>query len=127
MLQQIEKLELKARKELEGVTSLNELESWRVRYLGRKGELTLILRGLVKLPPQERKTVGARANQVKDNLEAGLRQEEQTIREAQLVSAKKEAIDITLPGRHFPIGRLHPLVKPSTKYVISSYPWVFRW
>lgn len=111
MLQQIEKLGLKARKELENITGLNELESWRVHYLGRKGELTMILRGLAKMTQEERKTVGAQANQVKNNLEDSLRQKEQALREAQLVSAKEEAIDITLPGRPFPIGRLHPITQ----------------
>jgi phenylalanyl-tRNA synthetase alpha chain len=111
MSQRPEQLELKARKELEGITSLNELESWRVRYLGRKGELTMILRGLAELPPEERKIVGARANQAKNNLEDSLKQKEQALREAQLVSARKEAIDITLPGRPFPVGRLHPITQ----------------
>jgi len=111
MSQQPEQLELKARKELEGITSLNELESWRVRYLGRKGELTIILRGLAKLPPEERKIVGAWANQAKNNLEDSLRQKEQALREAQLVSARKEALDITLPGHPFPVGRLHPITQ----------------
>jgi phenylalanyl-tRNA synthetase alpha chain len=111
MSQQPEQLELKARKELESITSLNELESWRVRYLGRKGELTMILRGLAELPPEERKITGARANQAKNNLEDSLRRKEQALREKELVSARKEALDITLPGRPFPVGRLHPIAQ----------------
>ena len=111
MSQQPEQLKLNALKELESITSIDELESWRVRYLGRKGELTVILRGLAELPTEERKVVGARANKVKVSLENGLRQKEQALREAQLASAKKEAIDVTLPGRSFPAGRLHPITQ----------------
>jgi len=111
VLQQPEQVELKARKELEGITSLSELESWRVRYLGRKGELTMILRGLAELPPEERKIIGARANQAKDDLEDSLREKERALREAQLASAERETIDITLPGRPIPIGRLHPITQ----------------
>jgi len=100
-----------ALQELEGINSVKELESWRVHYLGRKGELTIILRGLAKLPLEERKTVGAHANEVKTNLEGSFGQKEQALREAQLALAKSETIDITLPGRPFPIGRLHPITQ----------------
>jgi phenylalanyl-tRNA synthetase alpha chain len=111
MTQQSEQLEIKALKELESITSIDELESWRVRYLGRKGELTVILRGLAELLPEERKVVGAKANRVKASLENSLRQKEQSLREVQLASVNKEAIDITLPGRPFPLGRLHPITQ----------------
>ena len=111
MSQQPEQLKLIALKELEAITDISELESWRVRYLGRKGELTMILRGLAELPPEDRKVLGARANQLKVSLENSLRQKEQALREAQLASAKKEAIDVTLPGRPFPVGRLHPITQ----------------
>ncbi|MEK7352988.1 MAG: phenylalanine--tRNA ligase subunit alpha, partial [Chloroflexota bacterium] len=88
-----------------------DLEQWRVRYLGRKGELTLILRSLVGLPPEERKALGAQANQVKASLEDALKQKEQILSEAQSATAKKDSIDITLPGRPFPSGRLHPITQ----------------
>ncbi|MBI2850181.1 MAG: phenylalanine--tRNA ligase subunit alpha [Chloroflexi bacterium] len=111
MSEQPEQLKIKALQELEGVTSADKLEQWRVRYLGRKGELTLILRSLAELPPDERKTLGARANQTKVSLEEALKQKEQVIKEAQLVAAKKGGIDITLPGRPLPAGRLHPITQ----------------
>ena len=105
MLEQIEELRLKALRELEGIDSTKELEAWQVGYLGRKSNLTQVLRSLATLPLEERKVVGARANEVRAALEAGLGQKEQALREAQLTSAEREAIDITLPGRPFPIGR----------------------
>ena len=112
MLQQLKELKQNALREIEGITHIKELESWRVRYLGKKSELTRVLRSLATLPLEERKPVGARANEVKTSLEASLRQKGETLREVQLVaSAKREAIDITLPGHPFPVGRLHPITQ----------------
>jgi len=112
MLQKLEELESNALKTLEGINNLQELTPWRVQYLGKKGSLTTILRSLATLPMAERKAVGARANQVKINLEAGSKQKEHALRTAQLsASTEKDAIDITLPGRPFPIGHLHPLTQ----------------
>jgi len=112
MLSQLEKLNSKALQELEGLTNAKELESWRVRYLGKKSSLTRILRSLAKLPLEERKIVGARANDIKVNLEKSLKQKELMLREAQLAADRqKEVIDITLPGYPLPIGRLHPITQ----------------
>lgn len=111
MLSQLEGLNSKALRELESVKDTKELESWRVRYLGRKGELTMILRGLASLSLEERKAVGARANALKASFEDSFNQKEQSLREAESASAKGEAIDITLPGRPLPVGRLHPVTQ----------------
>ena len=112
MLQQLEELKSKALRELESIDNIKELDSWRVHYLGKKSSLTTMLRGLATLSLNERKTVGARANQVKTNLEDSLGQKEQALREVQLAAGKeKEVIDISLPGRPLPIGRLHPITQ----------------
>ncbi len=112
MLNQLEELKLKALQELEDISNIKELESWRVRYLGKKSELTKVLRNLATLPLEERRAVGARANQVRAGLEDGLRQKGKVLREIQLVvSAEGELIDITLPGRPLPIGHLHPITQ----------------
>jgi len=112
MLQQLEELKSKALRELESIDNIKELDSWRVHYLGKKSSLTTILRGLATLSLNERKTVGAQANQVKTNLEDSLGQKEQALREAQLAAGtEKEIIDISLPGRPLPIGRLHPITQ----------------
>jgi len=112
MLQQLEELKLNALQKLGGITNLKELESWRVRYLGKKSELTKVLRSLGALPLEERKAVGARANEVKVYLENSLGQRGEALREMQLAAtAKGEVIDITLPGYPFPIGRLHPITQ----------------
>jgi len=112
MLKQLEELKLKALQELESINDARQLESWRVQYLGKKSSLTTTLRSLASLPLAERKTAGARANQVKANLEDNLMQKEQALREAQLAThTKEETIDITLPGRPVPTGRLHPITQ----------------
>jgi phenylalanyl-tRNA synthetase alpha chain len=111
MLDQLEVLEQKALSELASVSDVKALESWRVHYLGKKSELTLMLRGLGNLPLSERRLAGARANEVKTGLEAGFQQKEQALREAELTVAQREAVDITLPGRPWPLGRLHPITQ----------------
>jgi len=112
MLQQLEELKLNSLQELEGIDHIKELEAWRVRYLGKKSELTKILRSLATFPFEERKAVGAFANEVKAKLEGSLEQKGQILRERQLTTtAKEEHIDITLPGRPFPVGRLHPITQ----------------
>jgi phenylalanyl-tRNA synthetase alpha chain len=109
MSQNPEQLKQDALKELESVNSPETLEVWRIRYLGRKGELTTILRSLADLPPEERRTVGAVANKVKASLEKSFEEKEQAIKTSLLASAGSEDIDITLPGRPFPAGRIHPI------------------
>ena len=112
MLKKLEELKLKALQELEDTNSIKGLESWRVHYLGKKSPLTSILRSLATLPLAERKDVGAQANQVKSDLEDSLRQKEQALREVQLAThSKGEVIDISLPGRPLPTGRLHPITQ----------------
>ena len=112
MLKKLEDLRLNALQELESIGSIKELESWRVRCLGRKSQLTQVLRSLATLPLEEKKAVGARANEVKTLLEDGLRQREQSLHELEMVASAEEGrIDISLPGRLFPMGRLHPITQ----------------
>jgi len=112
VLDQLKELRNKASHELNGISDITELESWRVRYLGKKSELVKTLRSLGTLPLEERKAVGAYANEVKASLESSLEQKGQTLREIQLAtSTKEERIDITLPGRPLPMGRLHPITQ----------------
>ena len=69
MLQQLEELKLKASQELESINDIRELEEWRVRYLGRKSHLTTVLRSLATLSLEEKKAVGALANEVRQKLD----------------------------------------------------------
>ncbi len=111
MLQQLEELRQKALRELAVIDNSQALESWRVRYLGKKSELTGVLRSLATLTLEEKKIVGARANEAKASLEASFQAKEQFLREAELVPVDSGAVDITLPGRLFPTGRLHPITQ----------------
>jgi len=112
MQEQLEEIRAKALSELDSISDVKELESWRVRYLGKKSGIIGILRGLASLPLDERKAVGARANEVKNSLENGLERRRQALREVQLASfADREAVDITLPGRSFPLGHVHPITQ----------------
>ncbi len=109
MLEELERLKAKAIAELDSIDNLRELEEWRVRYLGRKGSLTSILRGLGALPLEERRAVGAAANEVKAAFEIGLKEREEALREQNLAIALEQTrLDITLPGYPVSLGCLHP-------------------
>ena len=117
MREQLEQLAENARRELEAIDSATDMESWRVRYLGRKSDLTGILRGLAGLPLEERKAIGARANEIKSVLgEHFTRKTEALKQEAARASLRVDDTllargDVTLPGRPVPAGRLHPLTQ----------------
>ncbi len=112
MLERLEEVKADALRELAGIDSDGELEAWRIRYLGKKSELTGVLRSLAQLPLEERKTVGARANQTRAELEAGWQRKKEVIQAAQLArTAGEESIDITLPGRPYPAGGRHPITQ----------------
>jgi phenylalanyl-tRNA synthetase alpha chain len=109
MLRELEELKTKAVAELNSIDNLGELEKWRVRYLGRKGALTSVLRGLGSLPIEDRRSAGAIANDIKALLEADLQRKEEVLKEKELVAVLKQArIDVTLPGYPVSLGRLHP-------------------
>ena len=112
MLEKIEEIKSEALKQLAGIDNVKDLESWRVRYLGKKSPLTQILRGLSTLSIEERKSVGAAANKVKNLLDENAGQKGQSLREAHLTSeAARKAIDISLPGRPYHVGHLHPITR----------------
>ncbi len=112
MLEKIEEIKTEALKQIDGIDNVKDLESWRVHYLGKKSPLTQILRGLATLSIEERKVAGAAANQLKTLLENSAVQKGQSLRDAQLKSeSQKEVIDISLPGRSYPAGHLHPITQ----------------
>ncbi len=112
MTPELEKLRTDALADLDRVTAPQELEAWRVRYLGKKSDLTAALRGLAALTPAERKEVGAQANQIKSLLETGLKNKAEAFRAVELArQTAQHAVDITLPGRPEAVGRLHPLTR----------------
>ncbi len=109
MPKQLEELHTQALSELERVSELKELELWRVRHLGKKSKLIQILRSLASLPLEERKKVGAQANEIKRTLESDLIEKREVLEETSLISSLAHGtLDITSPGRPIPAGRLHP-------------------
>ena len=92
--------------------SAAELEQVRVRFLGRQGALTQLLRSLGTLPPEERPVVGAAANEAKRQLEALLETRVDAATQAERVSERRrQRLDLTLPGRRPPLGTVHPLTR----------------
>ena len=98
-----------ARQEINGSKTLEDLEAGRVKYLGRKGAVTLLLRKLSKVDAGERREIGGLLNEIKAEIDSLVEAREQTLKQAAYSSAlTREALDISLPGRKARIGRLHP-------------------
>jgi len=109
MLNELNEIKSGAMIELKDISDLQELDTWRVRYLGKKGALTGILRGLGKLSQDEKRLVGAAANEIKTLLQSGLDEKTSALKEESLLSSiEKDQIDVTLPGYPVALGRLHP-------------------
>lgn len=104
-MKKIEEISKQAQGEINSATSKEEIMAVEVKYLGRKGFLTEVLKTISTLPVEERKTVGAAANKLRKEIE-------------ELISGKRkeliegsvgEPIDITAPGKSFPVGHVHPV------------------
>jgi len=88
------------------------LDAWRIEYLGRKGRLTGVLRGLAALSIDERKALGAAANALKEELESAFETRSEELRRAALATAIETGkIDVTLPARPHRRGGLHPVTR----------------
>ena len=106
----LQTLQQEAEKEITAVDSLEALEQLRINYLGKKGKLSQILRGMGKLSAEERPRVGSLANEVKEALQTNLDNQRNTLETAKLkAQLAAETLDVTMPGVSRPLGRLHPL------------------
>ena len=110
MKEQIEQIKVNALKEIEQAKDLKELNEANVKYLGKKGELTAVLRGMGALSAEERPVIGSLVNVVRDELERAISEKEEKFK-AEEMEAKlaKEKIDITLPANKIKRGSKHPL------------------
>ena len=110
MKELMQKLRESSVKEILDCDSAERLEAMRVRYLGKKGELTAILRQMGSLSAEERPAMGQLANQLRSEIEEAIdkRREElsSTMMELKLES---EAVDVTLPGKDIRMGHKHPM------------------
>lgn len=110
MKQQLENIKINALKAIEEVKNSNELENIRVKYLGKKGELTAILRGMGALSKEERPVIGKVANEVREAIEASIEKSVSDIKNKEkALKLQNEIIDISLPGKKPLIGKRHPL------------------
>ncbi|HML31727.1 MULTISPECIES: phenylalanine--tRNA ligase subunit alpha [Sporomusa] len=110
MEQELNSLRETALKELSEVTAKEVLNDLKVKYLGKKGLLTGMLRGLGALSPEERPRVGQVVNDIRNELEAIIATKLEATKQAELAQKlASESIDVTLPGRHAGLGHLHPL------------------
>ncbi len=104
-------LEEQARGEIAQAATEEDVQSLRVKYLGRKGPITKILRGLGKLTAEERPVIGQEANRLKQELEAALADAAARFQEERRRAEAARRIDVTLPGRRPDRGRLHPITR----------------
>ena len=92
------------------------LEEIRIKYLGKKGELTAVLRGMGQLSPEERPVVGQIANEVRAKIEARISELQESQKSRELANALiKEKLDVTVPGKVRATGKLHPLTQVQRK------------
>lgn len=110
MKQALEKIELAAKEQLAKVADSAELEALRVRFLGKKGELTAILKGMAGLSAEERPVIGQLANKVRADIEEAVESRAAELKDAAVrLRLKEEKLDVTLPGKAPKLGRLHPM------------------
>ena len=109
-INEISKLKEEALSEVSSATNAKELDEVRVKYLGKKGELTSILRSMGSLAPEERPVIGGKVNEARDEIEKNIKLEEEKFAKEELAKKlKEETIDITLPSTKVKRGSKHPL------------------
>lgn len=112
MKEQIEAIRMAAIKTIEEAQDLKQLNEERVKYLGKKGELTAVLRGMGGLSPEERPLIGEIVNKVRDEIEQVIADKEKQLKQKELESRLLlENLDVTMPGKKLERGSLHPITK----------------
>lgn len=110
MKEKLEVLRIQALQELKTLSQPKALEDFRVRFMGKKGPLTELLRGMGSLPAEERPRVGQLVNQLRAELEQALEEKGTAIRQAlKEEKLKQEKLDVTMPGKDVKSGGLHPI------------------
>ena len=112
MKEQIEKIRQSALEEIKNANDEKVLNDARVKYLGKKGELTLILRGMGGLSPEERPVIGSLVNEVRDEIENLIEEREKEFKTAEIKrKLEHEKIDVTMPGKKINLGSVHPITQ----------------
>lgn len=112
MKEKLEQIRASVEEALKTADAMDALENIRIRYMGKKGELTAVLKGMGKLSAEERPKIGALANEIRQKLEKEIDERKASI-SAALESKKLESeiIDVTMPGKKSEEGKLHPLTQ----------------
>lgn len=112
MKEKLEAIRAKAEHDLQEAKDKQALENLRIRYLGKKGELTAILKQMGKLSAEERPAIGKMANEIRAAINSELSKRAAQLKEAETAKQlESEKIDVTLPGKRRNIGHQHPLSK----------------
>jgi phenylalanyl-tRNA synthetase alpha chain len=108
----LEQIKHSAVNSIDKAETLSEIEELRIQYLGKKGELTALLRQMKDLTPEERPVVGQLVNVVREEIENKLITKKELLEAArQNEKLKEEIIDITMPGKKPVLGHIHPLTQ----------------
>ncbi|MBO6702638.1 MAG: phenylalanine--tRNA ligase subunit alpha [Pseudomonadales bacterium] len=111
-MSELEDISRKAIEAVNAATDVAALDDVRVQYLGKKGELTGLLKGLGKLPAEERPAAGAEINKAKEAVQSAITERKDSLESAAIdAQLASETIDVTLPGRNGDIGALHPVTQ----------------
>ncbi len=118
MTEQLKAILAAAESDAKSIASSRELQDFRIKYLGKKGELTAIMKQMGQLSKEERPAVGQLANEVRGAIEALFNSKDEALKAAQLkAKLASEAIDVTLPAGDLNQGSLHPLTKTLNEIV----------
>lgn len=110
MKEQLKSIEIRAKEELKKISDPKLLEDFRVRFLGKKSEISSILKQMGKLSPEERPVMGQLANSIRSDIENDIAERSSVLKsEMAKLRLAEETIDVTLPGTAQKIGRPHPL------------------
>lgn len=110
MKEQLEEMRRQALEELSSTQAVKDLEDFRVRFMGKKGAVTGLLRGMGALPAEDRPKMGQLVNQLRQELEDAVANKMQTLQEEKKAARlAAETLDVTMPGTKAKIGGLHPL------------------
>ena len=121
MKEQLENIYNSAKSDIEKAESISDIDEIRLKYLSRKGEFNSIKKGLKDLSVEDKKTVGALANKITQDLEGLLKEKHDLFYEKELnEKLQKDRIDITLPGKFVQFGKEHPLTE-TTNEIVSIF------
>ncbi len=118
MKEQLEKIYSNAANDISKAVSINDLEQIKAKYLSRKGEFNEIKKNLKNLSNEDKRIIGSLANEITEKLEASIKEKHDVFYQAELnKKLQQERIDVTLPGKFIPRGKVHPITSTTNEIV----------